>query len=63
MHKMNFYFVKYFSVSFVEEVLFWLGEVLLDSEMQCCIADLNVHLLGDTAASLPISGLLFPPLI
>lgn len=61
---MKFHFGKYFSDSFIEEVLFWLDELLLDSEMQCCTAALSVHLLvKHCAANLPISGSLSSCLI
>lgn len=64
MHPMKFCFEKYFSDAFAEEVLFWLDELLLDSEKQCCTVDLSVHLLEKhCAANLRISGLLFPSLI
>lgn len=43
-------FMKYFSDSFVEESLFWVGNLVLDSDVPWCIADLGTGLLGDSVS-------------
>ena len=54
-------FLKYFLDSFVEEDLFWLGELVRDSEMPCPIPDLGTGLLGDIVWLISPVGVLFSP--